>query len=48
MSLQFKQVSFGYDKGENLFNQLDLTFRRGEFAAIIGPNGSGKSTLLKL
>lgn len=48
MSLQFKSVSFGYNKGENIFDRMDLTFRRGEFAAVIGPNGSGKSTLLKL
>lgn len=48
MSLQFDRVSFGYNRGENLFEGLDLTFRRGEFAAVIGPNGSGKSTLLKL
>ncbi len=48
MSLQFHGVSFGYGKGENLFNNLELTFRRGELAAVIGPNGSGKSTLLKL
>jgi putative ABC transport system ATP-binding protein len=25
---------------------VDVTFRRGEFAAIMGPSGSGKSTLL--
>jgi putative ABC transport system ATP-binding protein len=27
---------------------VDLTLRRGEFAAIMGPSGSGKSTLLHL
>ena len=27
---------------------IDLTLRRGEFAALIGPSGSGKTTLLNL
>jgi putative ABC transport system ATP-binding protein len=27
---------------------IDLSFRRGEFAALVGPSGSGKSTLLNL
>ena len=27
---------------------VDLTIRRGEFAALVGPSGSGKSTLLNL
>ena len=48
MSLQFDRVSFGYNREDNLFENLNLTFRRGEFAAVIGPNGSGKSTLLQL
>ena len=48
MSLKLEQVTFGYRKEQTLFNKLDLSFRRGELAAVIGPNGSGKSTLLKL
>src|ERR1041385_3470307 len=28
--------------------EVDLTIRRGEFAALMGPSGSGKSTLLHL
>lgn len=48
MSLKLEQVTFGYRKEQRLFSKLDLSFRQGEFAAVIGPNGSGKSTLLKL
>lgn len=29
-------------------NNINLTFKKGEFTAIIGPSGSGKSTLLSL
>ena len=29
-------------------DSVDLTVRRGEFAALMGPSGSGKSTLLHL
>lgn len=29
-------------------NEVNLTFKEGEFAAIVGPSGSGKTTLLNL
>src|SRR6056297_2487879 len=29
-------------------NGVDLSFREGEFAAIVGPSGSGKTTLLNM
>src|ERR1700730_14214713 len=35
-------VSIG---GRKLLDELDLTVRDGEVAALMGPNGSGKSTL---
>ncbi|HZX02138.1 metal ABC transporter ATP-binding protein [Kribbella sp.] len=34
--------------GRTLWAGVDLTVRRGEFAAVLGPNGAGKSTLLKV
>ena len=27
---------------------IDLSFEKGEFAAIVGPSGSGKTTLLNM
>lgn len=31
-----------------LFNNIDLTLKRGERVALIGPNGTGKTTLIKI
>jgi len=42
--------SYGVDTGveTEVLHGIDLTLKRGEFAALIGPSGSGKSTLLNL
>ena len=46
--LRTRDLSVGYaDEGRPLFHVDDLTFVRGECAAIIGPNGAGKTTFLK-
>ncbi len=46
--LRTRNLSVGYaDEGKPLFSVDDLTFVRGECAAIIGPNGAGKTTFLK-
>lgn len=45
--IRFENVSFGYRNGR-LFDNLDLTLRRGAIYGLLGKNGAGKSTLLKL
>lgn len=46
--IELKNVSFAYDEGKMVLNDLDLTIHQGEFIAVLGHNGSGKSTLAKL
>jgi ATPase subunit of ABC transporter with duplicated ATPase domains len=47
-ALTLENISFGYEKTENIYNNLNLTFEPGEKVALIGTNGIGKSTLCKL
>ncbi len=46
MVVQTEGLSLAWDS-EPLFNDLELTVRRGERIGIVGPNGSGKSSLVK-
>lgn len=46
--IQINNVSFKYPSGDYLFNNVKLTVKEGDRAAIVGANGSGKSTLLKI
>lgn len=46
--MQAKNITYGYETGKNLFNNLNVQLKRGKITTIIGPNGCGKSTLLGL
>ena len=46
--IEFADVSFGYDGGENIITGLNLCFKEKTINAIIGPSGAGKSTLANL
>ena len=41
-------ISFAYDGGPNVLDELDFTFDRSQRAALVGPNGSGKTTLFHI
>lgn len=45
--IKFENVSFAYDD-KKIFDNLNLTLKKGEKTAIVGLNGSGKSTLINL
>ncbi len=48
---ELTKVSKSFTKGREvitIFDDLDMSIRRGEFLAIMGPSGSGKTTLLNM
>ena len=46
--LEVRGLAKAFAGGAPLFDSLDLTVARGEWAAIVGESGSGKSTLLNI
>lgn len=46
--IEFKDVSFSYDKITSVVQNIDLVIEKGETVGLIGANGAGKSTILKL
>ena len=43
-----EHVSFGYEKGKTILNNLSFQARSGALIAIVGPTGAGKTTLINL
>jgi ATP-binding cassette, subfamily B, bacterial len=46
--ITFEDVSFSYDVGDPVLNNIDLDIHQGETLAIVGSTGGGKSTLVSL
>ncbi|MCF6279093.1 MAG: peptidase domain-containing ABC transporter [Flavobacteriaceae bacterium] len=46
--ISFKNVKFRYGTRVEVFNDFNLTIKKGEITAIVGESGSGKSTLISL
>lgn len=47
-SVEFKHVSFSYDKNKKLIGDLNVSAKAGQRIAIVGPTGCGKTTLINL
>lgn len=46
--IEFRDVSFHYDKVDGILDGLNLKIKPGEKIGIVGPSGAGKTTLLHL
>lgn len=47
-NIEFKNVSFWYDEGHPILNEVSFKVEKGQTVAILGPTGSGKSSLVNL
>jgi cobalt/nickel transport system ATP-binding protein len=46
--IEFENVSFAYEQGSPVIENLSFTIGDGESVGLIGANGAGKSTIMKL
>ena len=47
-SVEFRDVSFGYDPGQLVLRNLSFRVEPGQTVALVGPTGSGKSSAMAL
>ncbi len=46
--VEFESISFSYNGGPKVLDNLNLRLQTGQTVALVGPSGCGKSTVLKL
>ncbi len=47
-NIEFKDVNFAYDKGNQILSNINFNINKNETVAIVGKSGSGKSTIANL
>ena len=47
-NVEFDNVTFAYEEGQNVLENLSFTVKAGESVALVGPTGAGKSTIVSL
>lgn len=47
-TIQYNNVSFGYEGNQTVLNNINLSIQPGETVAFVGPSGAGKTTLCSL
>lgn len=48
LTLEFNQVTFGYESGQPVLHNFSAVFRPGTSTAVAGPTGTGKTTIIRL
>lgn len=46
--VEFRHVTFGYEPGQKILDDISFTAKEGETYAIVGPTGAGKTTIVNL
>src|SRR5579862_3068140 len=46
--VNISKMSFAHENGRIIFDNIDITIRRGKITTIMGPSGTGKTTMLRL
>ena len=47
-SIEFRDVSFGYDPQKPVLHNIHFTIKKGQTIALVGPSGAGKTTFTDL
>ena len=47
-AIKYENVSFSYEPGRPILENIDLSIAKGETVAFVGPSGAGKTTLCSL